>query len=300
MRHAITGISCVAARKNQEFVCLEELMHRALEDSKVKIADHNRDNIGIFLGTTFSNFYIRKNNFDKLNKLTKSDVRRINPADFPKLLISYLGGCVSIKFGTKGALSVLSSGQASGLDALHQALFFLQRNKKNIAFVIDLDENWHKNKASSAKSGVCFVCESISSQSPIKVYADILRVENFFEKKNKNSGLCKCLKKTLEFCSSQKAMPQYFYSSQIRGSKKYALEQKALSCIFADKKFKLMPAKTVTNSSLRAVYDNIKQQRLCPWPENLAVSLFLNIGENANSSCVTIGSSQGAKMTTNR
>ncbi|MCK9573109.1 MAG: hypothetical protein M0R20_01730 [Candidatus Omnitrophica bacterium] len=284
MRHIVTGISRVTAEKNQELICLEESMRRALIDSNIEITDNNRSNIGIFLGTTFSNFCIRKNNFDKLDKL---GMRAVNPADFPRLLISYLGGCLSIKFGTKGALGVLSSGQSSGLDALQQALFFLQRDKKNIAFVIDLDESWEEKKSFMANGSVCFVCENMDSKTRRKVYAEILRIESFFEKKNKISGICKCIQKTLEFCLPKKAASQYFYSSQPLNNRKYILENNALQYIYKDKKNKLFPAKNTANSSLKVLYDNLKSKIFVNSRQNnLPISLFLNIGNDANSICV--------------
>jgi len=286
MKHVITGIACVTDRKGQELIYLEESLRRALKDGGIEIINKNRGNIGIFLATTFSNFYIRKDTFDKLDKL---GVRAVNPADFPRQLISYLGGYLSIKFGTKGAMSVLSSGQSSGLDALQQALFFLQRDKKNVAFVIDLDENWQEKSSSAVKAGVCFICENTASESRRKIYAGVLRIENSFEKKNKNSGLCKCIKKTLEFCSSQKVTPRYFYSSGTLNSRKYILEKKALQHIYGNKKIKLFPARNITNASLRAIYDTLKRRRfLRSRQESLPGSLFLNIGEDTNSVCVAL------------
>jgi|GEM_PF-1861831 len=281
MRQVITGISCATGQENQELICLEESLRKALTDSKIEITDINRNNIGIFLGTTFSNFCIRKNNFDKFNKL---GIRAVNPADFPRLLISYLGGCLSIKFGTKGAMSVLSSGDSSGLDALEQALFFLKRDKKNIAVVIDLDEAWRGKSPSKIISSVCLICESVTSKSHRKVYADILGIQNYFEKKNEISGICKCIKKGLEFSLSQKLIPQFFSSGSLR-SRKYILEKKALQSVCQDKKFKLLPAKSITNSSLTPLYDIFKERNRS-YQKKLSVSLFLNVGEDVNSICV--------------
>lgn len=291
MRHIITGISCATGEENQELVCLEESLRKALTDGKIEITGSNRSNVGIFLGTTFSNFCIRKNNFDKFNKL---GMRVVNPADFPRLLISYLGGCLSIKFGTRGAMSVLSSGTSSGLDALEQALFFLKRDKKNIAVVVDLDENWQGKSLSKIISSVCLICENAASKSHRKVYADILGIQNYFEKKNGISGICKCIKKGLEFSSSQKVIPQFFSSGTL-SSRRHILEEKALRFVLQDKKFRLSPARNITNSSLRPLYDAFKGRNPSyPNLEKLYVSLFLNVGEDANSICVA--TRQGALL----
>lgn len=286
MMQAITGISYVLNNKGDELLCLEESIQKAINDSGIKITGKNQANIGIFLGTTFSNFCIRKNNFSKLNKI---GVRAINPADFPKLLISYLGGCLSIKFGTKGALSVLSSGLSSGLDILQAALFFLQRDKKNIAFVVDLDENRQDDYFPVAKAGVCFVCENIISAKRRKIYANILRVETSFERKDEISGLCECIKKILNFCSSGKNTPRYFFGSQTIGSGKYPLENKATQLACNGGKLKLFPAQNAANSSLKPVYDAINTGVLSSQRKKIPAALFINIGENTNSACAAMG-----------
>jgi hypothetical protein len=282
MMQVITGISYVLNNKGEELMCLEELMQRAIDDSGIKITEKNQANIGIFLGTTFSNFCTRKNNFDKLNKI---GVRAINPADFPKLLISYLGGCLSIKFGTKGALSVLSSGSASGIDVLQAALFFLQRDKKNIAFVLDLDESRQDDSSPGAKAGICFICENIISAKRRKVYANILRVETSFERKNEISGLCECIKKILDFCSSRKIAPRYFFGSQTINSSKHLLENKAIRFACQAGGVKFFPALNPSNSSLKPIYAAINSSH----QKKIPAALFVNIGEDANSACVAIG-----------
>lgn len=286
MCNIITGISCVVAKKGKELACLEEAISNALADGGIKITDKNSGNIGIFLGTTLSNFNVRENTFATFTKL---GVRAFNPADFPRQLISYLGGCLSIKFGTKGAMSVVSSGQSSGLDALTQALFFLQRERKNIAIVIDLDESLSKSEGFSAASCACFVLEKASLKSGKKVYADILRIEHYFERKNENQGLCGAVGNVFEFCSSKRIFPKHFLSSQTISSKKYNLEEEALKCSYKDKESKLIPARIASNSSLMAIYENIKARRyLHTSSKKIPVSLFLDIGEETNSGCAVI------------
>ena len=284
MKQAITGISRVVDKKQQGLICIESSIRAALKDSNIEINAANRKNIGIFLGTTFSNFYIRKNAFEKLETI---GVRAVNPADFPKQLISYLGGYFSIQFGTKGAMGVFSSGLSSGLDALQQALFFLQRDKKNIAVVVDFEENQKADYPWAVNAGICFICENIGLKSRKKTYANVVRIESFFEKKNKTIGLCESIKKALEFCSTRSLAPQQFFSSHPSGSRRYVLEKKALQSVYKDNKIKFFPAKNISNASLRVIHDTLKNKIfLRVFKENLPVSLYLNIGEDANSVCV--------------
>jgi len=285
MNHVITGISYVPAKQRDALMCLEESMRVALSNSKLKISARTGSNIGIFLGTTFSNFSIRKNNFDKFNKL---GIRAVNPADFPKLLISYLGGCLSIKFGTKGAMSVLSSGSSSGLDALSQALFFLERDKKNIAAIIELDESWEGESLPEIKASTCFICENIAVGSRRKIYADILGIQDYFEEENKVSGVSECIKEVSELFLSKKDKPQ-FLSSAALNSDKYFLEKKALQSVFPDKNSKLIPARAATNSGLKALYDVFKSKKFTYLnKEKMPVSLFLSAGRDSNSTCLAM------------
>lgn len=285
MNHVITGVSYIPVKTGDALMCLEESMRVALSSGKLKISAGAGSNIGIFLGTTFSNFSIRKNNFDKLNKL---GIRAVNPADFPKLLISYLGGCLSIKVGTKGAMSVLSSGSSSGLDALGQALFFLKRDKKNIAAIIELDETWEGESLPEIKASTCFICENIAVGSRRKIYADILGIQNYFEEENEASGISECIKKVSEPFLSKKDKFQ-FLSSAALNSNKYLLEEKALRGIFPDENNKLIPAKAATNSGLKALYDVFKSKKFtCLNKEKMPVSLFLSAGRDSNSTCLAM------------
>jgi hypothetical protein len=65
------------------------------------------------------------------------------------------------------------------------------------------------------------------------------------------------------------------------------LENNALQYIYKDKKNKLFPAKNTANSSLKVLYDNLKSKIFVNSRQNnLPISLFLNIGNDANSICV--------------
>jgi len=126
----------------------------ALKSAGLKIDPRNAHHIGLFIGTAFFNLQQRRKFFADY---TKGGIRMVNPAEFPGTLISCLGSNICISLGIKGANVTVSSGDSAGGDALVAARYFLERNKKNIALVVELAEKIVRAGEAQGKASTCRV-----------------------------------------------------------------------------------------------------------------------------------------------
>lgn len=173
---------------------LVQSVSSAFNGAGLNIDSKNHYNTGIFMGTTFSNFTVRKKAFENYSR---GGIRAANPTEFPKGLISYLGGCLSIKFNIKGINSTFSCGCSSGLDALIGAVYFLHRDKANKALIVELGEEFNQEVAGAGDEHSCLILANTAAANKANC-GDILALEAFFESKGQKQGLAKAVKRALE------------------------------------------------------------------------------------------------------
>ncbi|MFA5271035.1 MAG: beta-ketoacyl synthase N-terminal-like domain-containing protein [Candidatus Omnitrophota bacterium] len=290
MKLSITGISIKEKEDKINIEAIHGLVKAAFCDSRVKInSEYSRD-LGFFIGTTFSNSDIRKSNTENYRK---GGVRVVSPTDFPKCLISYLGGDLSTAFNLKGANSTLSSGVSSGVDAFVQAGYFVGRSGKNKAVIVELDEKVSQNLSCSLMGSACLIIENNSGAGKKRhSYADVLGIESFFEKEGENKGLIKALQAVLKKHALKISSVDYILGLSMPKTKEYILERDALQGFADPEKFISLPPnlqKINNGSGIGLIADLLKNADFGYGhnKKNILI-LFILLGKDTNSSCVAI------------
>jgi len=246
MDNIITGVKVVKSKNNSSEDFLATVILRALDDSHAVIGEANAKHIGIFVGSTLSNFFTRDSN---IKRYYREEIREANPAEVPKNLLSYLGGYLSIKLNIQGAINTLSSGCSSGVDALIQALYFLKRHSLNKAVVVELEESL-SSRLGGVAGASCFILENSSARGRKKCYGKIEVIEAFFEKEGEDYGLSQAINKIIG---------------------KYRLSFQNINFVFG---------------GLSSLADALKlKSSLNFLSKTSSAILFMNLGHNSNSSC---------------
>ncbi|MDD5583921.1 MAG: beta-ketoacyl synthase N-terminal-like domain-containing protein [Candidatus Omnitrophica bacterium] len=289
----VRGISIAADKESSNIDNILETVSSALTDGGVRYTSM-RGNTSVILGTTFSNFHIRKENTDKY---FKQGTRVINPADFPHGLISYLGGCVSVKFNIQGAQNTLSSGISSGVDALTYAFYLAAREKRSRTIVIELGESIERGIRFSLRGIVCCVIENVARAHKENGYGVIVGVESFFEKKGRSQGLEFILKNIFKRYVRGFDDPPCIVFSSASGTQRHNLERKAVRNAFGAAHAKMLPviAKERNNNPGLFPMCTVLRNNGCyrhahkkSIPHKSSLVLFINVGEDSNSSCVAV------------
>ncbi|MEJ2684034.1 MAG: beta-ketoacyl-ACP synthase II [Candidatus Sulfobium sp.] len=96
----------------------------AMEDSGLKIDEHNAPRVGVFVGAGMGGLPAIEH-YHKV--LIEKGPRRITPFFIPMLIINLAAGQVSIKFGAKGPNSAVATACATGSHAIGDAFKVIQR-----------------------------------------------------------------------------------------------------------------------------------------------------------------------------
>lgn len=268
MNVQITGIFCVQFEDAGDGAALVAAVRAAMRESAIDMRGKGGLTTGLFLGSTFSNYRIRKDNAEKYHS---KGVRVLNPADFPKCLISYLGGVLCTALCIKGVNSTVSSGQSSGIDALVQGVYFLRRNAANKAIVLEFDEDFGKRGA-GLHGVVVFVLERASGSAG--GYGTILGIESFFDSPGNTQGLKRAYRALRAKLPS--TQPDAFYCAEpatVRAA--HILEAGAAGVRRCRK-------------GLFGVADFLTSNREAIRRNALPVALFFSAGKNANSNCLAV------------
>jgi hypothetical protein len=288
MKLIISGVS-LATINTLDVDSIAEIITSALRDSKTQITKENCRNLGIFLGTTFNNVTIRKDNTERYRK---SGVRVVNPADFPKGLISYLGGQLSTRFKIQGVNSTLSSGISSGIDAFAEGVYFVKRDKKNKAVIVELDEAISNNLTFSFKGGVCLIVEQGTNSIRQKKYAEVLGVEACFEKEDRSNGLLKAIEKSLSEYALGTSSINYVFSPGLANTTEHILTKEVLKKIANTPKENILFHCSRKDNNLSGLFLVAKALRDESFyrhgVKKSNTMFFLNLGKNTNSSCLAI------------
>jgi hypothetical protein len=284
-------ISGIKVTEDKGKFSLESLINSAnavLDESKITITKESCWNRGVFLGTTFSNFSIREVHH---KTYLEKGVRAANPTEFPKGLISYLGGQICVKLNLKGINSTVSSSLSSGIDALAQGIFFVNRDRANKALVVELGERVETKRAYATKRSVSLVIENSFSLEKKSNYGDILTIESFFEKKGQSQGLVKAIKKALKRCALDVKDLDCIMSCA-SCQEMFSLEKEALSRFSDPAMLKAIFVPTQgesIHSALFSIVKALKNDNLFDFSRKKDFTImFLAAGQNTNSSCAII------------
>jgi 3-oxoacyl-[acyl-carrier-protein] synthase II len=96
----------------------------ALEDSGLKIDEHNAAKVGVFVGAGMGGLPAIEH-YHKV--MLEKGPRRITPFFIPMLIINLAAGQISIKFGAKGPNSAVATACATGSHAIGDAFKVIQR-----------------------------------------------------------------------------------------------------------------------------------------------------------------------------
>ncbi|MBL7198088.1 MAG: hypothetical protein ISS47_08305 [Candidatus Omnitrophica bacterium] len=279
----ITGIGITSSFKKDKFNLLDsinflsQVIKKSLERSQLKIKKRDASRIGLCVGTTLNNIDERiKFNDDFL----RGGLISVNPIEFPATLISYPATQAAIKFNIKGFCTTVSSGVSSGFDAIDYAIYFLKRNKDNIALATEVELPMPKSRHPEVTlrrdtafgMASCLVLENEISafNRGCPVYGKIAAISSFFEKEGQSCGLKKAISHSLE---------------------KSNLKEKDISSVFAIKESLLH--KKGQEQAIKEIFAKFRPpifeinfRRIL---ESRAKSIMLvNLGVNSNSSCLII------------
>jgi hypothetical protein len=275
MDFSITGIHTTRGKDNFTAQALIDLVSAGLEDSGATLHQDTYRKVGLFLGSTFSNYYIRQ---DNAKKYYDKGVRILNPADFPKCLISYLGGLVCTTLHIQGVNSTVSSGRSSGIDALTQGLFFLERSSAHKAVIVELDEV-STSRGTFSRGGACVVIES--TQSAKNSYGNIIGVESFFEKKGEVQGLERALKAAVAKMPEGWPVENVFCAVTLK--KRMDSLRKSPHSGFSG----VSNISYSDSGGICGIAEILKAIKYSGHlDKELGTKMFLNLGENTNSNCV--------------
>ncbi|MEJ2697093.1 MAG: beta-ketoacyl-ACP synthase II [Candidatus Sulfobium sp.] len=96
----------------------------AMEDSGLKIDEHNAPRVGVFVGAGMGGLPAIEH-YHKV--LMEKGPRRITPFFIPMLIINLAAGQISIRFGAKGPNSAVATACATGSHAIGDAFKVIQR-----------------------------------------------------------------------------------------------------------------------------------------------------------------------------
>ncbi len=298
MNFSITGIDIVNRKNNFSIDDIPGSIKTAFRDSDTKIDNKNCRTVGIFIGTTFHNSDTRRDNTDNYRK---GGVRIVNPADFPRCLISYLGGHLSGTFNLKGANSTMSSGISSGFDALIQAAYFVEQTKRNKALVVELEEKVSEDLKCVLGGSACLVIENKAgtAKKDNNIYGDILAIESFFEREGKNSSLAKAIGKVLEKSRLNLRDIDYIFIPEKPKTAPYSPEENTLkefsNLSNIEPPYRLFKI-AGHNKGLFMIANILKNMDFAAYPEKKPIiSLFLSLGKDSNSSSAVIKIYRGGR-----
>lgn len=261
---------------------------RFLKESVVTegVFEVNEDNCfhtAIFVGTTFATFF-RWDAF--LREYLRGGMRKVNPGEFPKILISYLSSYLAIELGIKGVNCTFSSGISSGWDAFSSGLYFLKRNKKNQLLVLELGERVD-NYSKTIKTRMAFCILKNSPSLGREKHFSVLGSESFFEKAGENQGLIKAIRAVLAVSGLGIRQIDHFFSSRAPDTSGHKLEQEALAYFLKGFKLSLSAGESgYYSSGLFSLSRVLKSS--CFFGRCAKKDLFImvtNLGYNSNSSC---------------
>ena len=113
------------ARRMDRFVQFAVVAtQQALEDSKLKIDDSNRDRVGILVGTGIGGINVVLN---EVETYRVKGPRRVSPFLIPMMLPDTASGQIAINFGARGPNLSVSSACATGTNAIGEACKMIQR-----------------------------------------------------------------------------------------------------------------------------------------------------------------------------
>jgi len=113
------------ARRMDRFVQFAVVAtQQALEDSKLKIDDSNRDRVGILVGTGIGGINVVLN---EVETYRVKGPRRVSPFLIPMMLPDTASGQIAINFGARGPNLSVSSACATGTNAIGEAYKMIQR-----------------------------------------------------------------------------------------------------------------------------------------------------------------------------
>lgn len=124
---------------------------QAMDDAGVTITPENATEMGIVIGSTMGSIS-SVSKFDR--DVLKNGYKNANPGIFPSLVMCAAASQVSIKFGIKGLISTISSGYASGLDAMGYAISAIETGKVKRVLVGAVEELCEEIYRGFAKLGL--------------------------------------------------------------------------------------------------------------------------------------------------
>lgn len=101
----------------------------AMEDSQLKIGEHNADRVGVYVGAGLGGLPTIEH-YHKV--LLEKGPKRITPFFVPMLIINLAAGQISIKFGAKGPNSAPATACATGSHAIGDAFKVIQRGDADV------------------------------------------------------------------------------------------------------------------------------------------------------------------------
>ncbi|MBI5349690.1 MAG: beta-ketoacyl-ACP synthase II [Chloroflexi bacterium] len=113
------------ARRMDRFVQFAVVAtQQALEDSKLKIDDSNRDRVGILVGTGIGGINVV---LSEVETYRVKGPRRVSPFLIPMMLPDTASGQIAINFGARGPNLAVSTACATGTNAIGEACKMIQR-----------------------------------------------------------------------------------------------------------------------------------------------------------------------------
>lgn len=118
------------ARRMDRFVQFAVVAtQQALEDSKLKIDDSNRDRVGILIGTGIGGINVV---LSEVETYRVKGPRRVSPFLIPMMLPDTASGQIAINFGARGPNLAVSSACATGTNAIGEAYKIIQRGAAEV------------------------------------------------------------------------------------------------------------------------------------------------------------------------
>lgn len=127
------GVSCF--NRSAQFVCAAGKL--ALKEAEIELSDFSKDEVGVALGTAFGSASSMEA-FDE--ECLRDGVRFIDPMSFPNTVTNSPAGYLSILVGAAGFNMTISTGLASGLDAIEYAARALSQGDMQLALAGGYDE----------------------------------------------------------------------------------------------------------------------------------------------------------------
>jgi len=238
------------------------------------ITGANNRNIGLFLGTTFSNFDLRFNNFELFRQ---KGLKAMNPAYAPKGLLSYIGGQICIACNIKGCQSTVSSGSSSGFDSLFQALHFLKRDRENKAIIIEFKENFTVEPSCAINGNCCLVLANQDNGQGLAIRA----ISSFFEKEHEVKAAIKAVQQALFEALLDASRLDYCFLTTSDRLDAHIKDIKDCLGSFRGEFIVHGAAYTESDTGIALIDKVFKHKKD-------RTGIIVNVGRNTNSSCVAI------------